>query len=470
MICNKCGQEMPEVGEFCPFCAEPKPVEEAIPAEEILQESEVIEETESTEVQEQPEVQEEVQEEAPKSKLKRWHIVAIVAGGLVLLAVLALAILYGMGVDLKPRENDVYFKDSYTAENETIEKKSDQVIATLGDRELTNGELQLYYMNYIYTFYSQNYSYLAYYGLDMTLPLDEQKLPQEDPEQTWQQYFLEKALTDWQAYAILDMLVEEEGYTASADMQALLDEMPAEIASIAQSYGYEDVDSYLAEMMAPGVSEEEYVRFNAWYYVGNEYLDGCYVSLYPTQEEIDAYYEENIATFMASGLAPGMGLNSAVRHILIQPEGVTADENGQIVYTEEEWAAAYAEAERILEEWKSGDATEESFGALANTYSGDGGSNNNGGLYQDVNIDASYVEEFRAWAVDENRRPGDTGIVKTQFGYHIMYFISGEDYFSYVVGQQLVAERIQEKLVAVRDAYPMEVNYKKILLFTPSFG
>jgi hypothetical protein len=45
-----------------------------------------------------------------------------------------------------------------------------------------------------------------------------------------------------------------------------------------------------------------------------------------------------------------------------------------------------------------------------------------------------------------------------------MYFVSGEDYFQRQVGQQLVAERIQEKLLAVKEELPMEVNYKKILL------
>ena len=133
-------------------------------------------------------------------------------------------------------------------------------------------------------------------------------------------------------------------------------------------------------------------------------------------------------------------------------------------YSEEEWQTAYAEAERILNEWKAGEATEESFAELANTYSTDPGSNTTGGLYTDVNIDASYVESFENWAIDASRKTGDTGIVETEYGYHIMYFVEGEDYCFMVAKEQLVAEWIKEMITEAMEKYPMEVNYKKIVL------
>lgn len=479
MICKKCGQEMPEIGAFCPFCGEAKALEEEVivPAAEIPEEAaeETAEEiAQETTEEAAEEISEEIQEvkpedlPQPKFKLKLWQLIAIIAGGIVLLAVLVGAVLYAMGVDLKPRENDIFFKDSYTVDDEVIEKKADTVIATLGDKELTIGQLQLYYTNDIYSFVNQNYSYLGYIGLDFTLPLDEQTSP-VDEKQTWQQYFLKTALTSWQSYALLGILQEQDGYVPSESLQADLDGMQESIEALAESYGYADAQAYLDAELAPGVSLETYLEFNRSYYMGNEYLDQRYQELYPTQEDIQSYYLENQQTFADSGVEPDMGLQSSVRHILIQPEGGTTDENNEVVYSDEEKAAAYAEAERILEEWKSGEATEESFGELANTYSKDGGSNTTGGLYTGINIDASYVEEFRAWAVDATRKEGDTAIVETEFGYHIMYFVSGEDYFTYIVAEQLVAQRIQDMLLAAQEAYPMEVNYKKILLYAPEF-
>jgi hypothetical protein len=34
------------------------------------------------------------------------------------------------------------------------------------------------------------------------------------------------------------------------------------------------------------------------------------------------------------------------------------------------------------------------------------------------------VPEFNDWCFDASRKPGDTGIVQTQFGFHIMYYVS----------------------------------------------
>lgn len=489
MICKNCQKEMPEAGDFCPFCGTAKETVEETVAQEIVAEEviceELIEETaeaideaddacEETELTEEELLEAENEEEPqqPKKKLKLWQLIAIIAGGVMLLAILAGAVLYGMytmGIDLKPRANDLYFKDSYTAEDAAIEKASDTVVATLGDKELTIAQLQLYYTNDIYSFMSQYGSYLGHIGLDVSMPLEDQAYPMGAEGQTWQQYFLQTALTSWQSYALVDMLVAEDGYTLPEELQAQMDGMAAEIDAIATSYGYATAQEYLDEMMTPGITLEEYMEFNRSYYTASAYLDDCFVKFTPTADEVQAYYEENLETFNNNGIMPDIGLQSTVRHILIQPEGTT-DENNNVTYSDEAKAVAYEEAERILEEWKSGEATEESFAELANTYSQDGGSNTTGGLYEGVNVDASFVEEFKAWAADATRKEGDTEIVETQFGYHIMYFVSGEDYFTYQVSQQLITQRVQQMLLDAQLKYPMEVNYKKILLYTPAFG
>ena len=115
-----------------------------------------------------------------------------------------------------------------------------------------------------------------------------------------------------------------------------------------------------------------------------------------------------------------------VRHILVSFEGGTKGEDGTTTYSEEEKNTARTEAERILQLWKDGEATEESFAALVPANSDDQGSLTTGGLYENITVDSNYVENFLNWAM-EPRKDGDTGIVETEYGYHIMYYVSTND-------------------------------------------
>ncbi len=81
-------------------------------------------------------------------------------------------------------------------------------------------------------------------------------------------------------------------------------------------------------------------------------------------------------------------------------------------------------ADRVYAEWQAGAATEASFGELAATYSDDTGSSQNGGLYEGVS-EGQTVTAFNDWCFDKARQPGDTDIVETDYGYHIMYFVGG---------------------------------------------
>ena len=108
-----------------------------------------------------------------------------------------------------------------------------------------------------------------------------------------------------------------------------------------------------------------------------------------------------------------------VRHILIVPE----EKNDDGTYTDAAWTAAEQKAQSLLDEWKAGEHTEDSFAFLAAENSADTGSASNGGLYEEV-YPGQTVDAFDAWCFDAVRQPGDTGIVKTKYGYHVMYFSS----------------------------------------------
>ncbi len=138
-----------------------------------------------------------------------------------------------------------------------------------------------------------------------------------------------------------------------------------------------------------------------------------------TVENISGYY---VALYL--GCNENFRPLANVRHLLVAPK---ADE-GATEYTEENLAAAREEAAALLEQWKTGEATEESFIQLVKEHTDDTASAETGGLYEDIlPIQGIYVEEFTNWAVDESRVAGDTDIIETQHGFHIMYYAGDSD-------------------------------------------
>ena len=129
-----------------------------------------------------------------------------------------------------------------------------------------------------------------------------------------------------------------------------------------------------------------------------------------------------------------------VRHILIGFEGGTTDENGQTVYSDEEKAAAKTKADNLLQQWKDGEATEESFIALVKDNTGDTASAETGGLYEDIYNKANYEAAFLNWSVNPDRVTGDTGVVETSYGYHIMYYVGDDELTNrdYQITQKLI--------------------------------
>ena len=136
-----------------------------------------------------------------------------------------------------------------------------------------------------------------------------------------------------------------------------------------------------------------------------------------------------------------------VRHILIRSSAETTDEmTDEEKATAEENAKAEAKqkAEDIYAEWKNGDATEDSFAALVEANSEDTGSNTNGGLYEAV-TKGQMAASFNDWIFDDARKPGDTEIVETEYGYHVMYFVGDNAEAWYVnIENTLRTNKMQE--------------------------
>lgn len=475
MNCKFCNAELEEENSVCPACGKDN-AEEA--AQELLEaaEPETAETEEAAEIEETAETEDAAdapaseetgaEEDAQPVKSKKGKVAAAVIACVLLLAALAAAIWYGVNDGWVPKANDVTYKENYSAAAEEVLKQGDVVVATIGDAELTNTELQVFYWMQVYDFLN-NYSTVAsYMGLDYTQPLETQTMTDG---KTWQQGFLDAALECWHWYQSLSLEAEENGVTLDTAIQEQLDALPESLETSAAQYGFATAQEMLQDEMGPGATIEAYLDYLQLYYLYSQYYSAQYDMLAPTDEAIEAYFAEHEAEYAEGGVTKE-SKTVDVRHILIYPNGGTMDESGNMTYTDDEWEVCRLTAEALLNEYLEGDTTEDNFAALANEHSGDGGSNTNGGLYSDV-MQGEMTEAFDAWCFDESRVPGDTGLVKTEYGYHIMYFVSSNTNLWYNYAKSdLMAEMGNQIVEGAMEEHPMKVSYKKIVLGEVDFA
>ena len=311
---------------------------------------------------------------------------------------------------------------SYTVDAEALtDEVLDLEVASCSDDRLTNRDLPYYYWQQYYSFASTYSSYAAYL-IDTTKPFDQQMCVFDDTL-TWQQYFLQGAITNYENVTAIWLEARLAGFQLSQEDQDYLDDLDNQITVAAASYSYGSADEYLQMAYGPAATLSSYHDFVERQITASSYLQVLVDAKTYTEDDISKYYDDNAESYAGNGIEKSDVKMVNVRHILIQPEG----KNDDGTYTDEAWAAAEKKANDLLTEWKNGEHTEESFAFMAAENSADPGSAENGGLYEDV-YPGQMVDAFDAWCFDASRQPGDTGIVKTDYGYHIMYFSSTSEH------------------------------------------
>lgn len=359
--------------------------------------------------------------------------------------------------------DDVTCKGSYTGTEEEVKAAADTVVATAGDRVLTNGQLQVHYWLAAQNFYSQYGSYAAYFGLDASQPLDTQTCGMVE-NRTWQQYFLEQALSSWKVYEAIYRSAQENGFQISEELQNELDTIETGLEETAQKNGYGTAEDMIHKNFGPGASVADYKAFWDLYYRSSGYYTEVNASFAPTEQELEEYFNAHEADYAEKGLTKDTHTVD-VRHILITPESTPVDGSttGETTISDEAWADAEAKAKEILSQYLAGDKTEDSFATLANENSQDPGSNTNGGLYTGVS-QGQMVDAFDAWCFDDGRQVGDTDIVKTSYGYHVMLYCGSATVWQAQVKNDILTEKTNNFVEEALAANPTTIDYSAIKL------
>lgn len=498
MNCKHCNAEIPEDSVFCPECGKAQEetaaevmeetAAEETAAEETAAEETVAEETAAEETAvEEPAVEEVAAEEpAPKANAKRItaSIIAIVLVAGILIGLIAGSMGGSVQNPTEPTQaptvaateeakpvvipfngdpTSPLCKQSYTVSDEEAMASADVVVATMGDKTLTNGQLQAFYWQEIYMFLNEYGMYVDALGLDVYEGLDKQLMgggELEEDDVSWQQFFLDGAIDTWKNYQALALEAEEANYEMTAEEQEELSTMAEDLNAAAVQAGLKDADELIRQNVGAACDLETYLEYVRTYYHGMSYYYDYCGKLDPTAAEVEAFFEANTDYFEQNNITKDTKLVN-IRHTLLTPEGGETGEDGYPVYTDEAWENCRLQTEEIYNKWLEGDKSEESFAQLAMDYSVDGNASQ-GGIYEDVPL-GMMVKEFEDWCFDESRVPGDHGVVKTAYGYHIMFFSAHRDWYA-IAKEGAIEEASYNKIPETADKYPAQVDYSLVQL------
>ncbi len=322
-----------------------------------------------------------------------------------------------------------------------------------------NTQLQIAFWTEFQNFVSSYSAYLSYFGLDTTLPLSEQEY---EPGKTWEQYFLENAVSGLEQNYALAQYAAANGIELSEEDKALIESITSNEGEFYDNYianGFANADEYVQNYFGKGTDALAYQEYNRLYFTAAD----CYyakvdeLSAALTEEEILAHYDANADAYAAQGLLKCNNIN--VRHILIQPEGEESS------WTDESWKAAEQKTQEIYDGWLK-NPTEDAFATLAGEVTQDPGSAGTGGLYEDV-APGDMVTEFNDWCFDASRQVGDHGIVKTSYGYHIMYFVGQAETRKWydTAKEEILSTQLDAFVKECLETYPLSFDYSLMFIY-----
>lgn len=372
--------------------------------------------------------------------------------------------------------NDVTCKGTYSATNVEALSNAHNVVATIGEAQLTNAQLQIYYWMAVNTYKAEGHEIAPDWDVDLDLQLCELT----STNTSWQQYFLNAALNTWHTHQAAVMLSEnttyptEEAYqiiekkhkeniseeTAYLDVlygynmdysidpqhQAYLDQLEDTLNTLAAEAGYESLSDLVKEMAGIGTSAEYLLNYAQLTNKGYMFLATTSYHLETSKSDVTAYFEAHAEEYAAAGITADGSKSVTIRHILVPGDSESSKST----------ALSY------LSKWQKY-ANETYFGELAYQVSADIATNKSGGLYHDL-YEGQLTGELNDWCFDAARQPGDTAVVKSDAGYHVVYFQSAAERWYVEAERDLLNQQLCQLITTALETYPMTVDYRSISL------
>lgn len=331
---------------------------------------------------------------------------------------------------------------------------------------------------------------LVLQGIEEGVPTEPAYKPNE---KNHAEYLTEKPATKW-------LYGYNKSYEPNEVHQAYLDSLPQRLSDLAAEKGYADGETMAREAM--GTTLEQLNAAAELYNRGYMFFTSLGYDIEATQEEVEAEFANRKAEYEALGITETSGKYVDIRQILVRPKSTGSgmhipDEpdaaadaateetvvpaeppveiaaDGTVTCTQDQWEACRLEAEALVAEYNNilkktvynalKATNEATFAELANEKSEDSGSRLNGGSYRNIRK-GQLAEELDSWCFDEARLPGDMTVIRTRYGYHVLYFCASREIWYAEAEKNAVAQKQAALISTAREKYPMKVDYSAITL------
>lgn len=371
----------------------------------------------------------------------------------------------------------------------------EEIVATFAEESLDGAALQIQYLNAIRTYQLGGHPE----NPDYTQPLELQPCPLGDGTLSWQHYFLSRAITAWQTEVLLLQAAQEPRpiteeafkpnetddlhgkyvasdlpvngflyqdqpcYTPNSMHQEYLNGLEEQLDTLAREQGYASLADCTESAFGVGVEAQDLVdaaiRYNTAYMLLTEES----YDVTATEDEVAAYLRSHADEL------PGEDQRTVtLRHLLLIPQGAKIAADGTVVADEKSWDSCKEQAESILQSW-SWDylntlGKEANFARLANKESQDGGSKVTGGLYQNIRP-GQLIEPLDDWCFDPKRKSEDVTVLRSQVGYHIVFFCGSQSAAETAARQAVIEEKQLERWAPQSQKQELLVDYSAVKLW-----
>ena len=270
----------------------------------------------------------------------------------------------------------------------------------------------LLYSNYS-SYMSQMYNLLEIMGLkyDPSKTLHEQYYDEQNGV-TWFDYFVSISIDNIKETMIVASLAKANGFEIDEEGRNSIEQYRESLMEQAKTNGYSSLDEYINDKLCKGVGFDAIEKMIEMQLYASAYYNDYTTKLKDgyTDEDYDKYIKENPDS--VKDISHEYTRN--VRHILFMTTTYGSSEK------------AMEKANEVYEEWKKNGSSLDEFIKIAKEQSDDTGSKESGGLYENV-YEGQMVAQFEQWLFDDARKPGDTGVVLSSIGAHIMYYVGESD-------------------------------------------